>query len=349
MRLKRILLLSLLFLILLAGFLYYAFQDVLFHPRIDPIPAGAYIVPWMSPNPSISTLLGIPLDQLPWNLDTAMAGALRLDMTFTIPVPGQTRVVPSTVYIGHDAEYLYVGGSFSGIGPDPNSNAQGGYPDYFNILFDVANSGVLTFPEAGSTMSVDVSPPGAKPLPHGWYQDDVWRNYIDVVHRAAWDFADSTGMTALTVGSMAAEYDNSTGTLVIIFSRHLSLASYYKNSLQMSPSERWVMGFVLELGLWNILWNSPGIPYTDYVGDWPRNVYPYISNDSSWWPKLVIDLTKPPAKFPGQTSASASPTMSVSTSTGETMTQAHLQTSPSECTQLGQPSSLFQTTVGGAG
>jgi hypothetical protein len=303
MRLKRILLLSLLFLILAVGLVYYAFQNALVHPRIDPIPAGAYIVPWMNPNPSISSLAGIPLDLLPWNIDTAMTGALKLNITFTIPVPGQPRMVPSTVYLGHDAEYLYVGGIFYGIGPDPNSNAQDGYPDYFQILFDVADSGVLTFPEAGSTLSVDVSPPGALPLPQGWacplswwYQDDVWRNYINVIGRGAWDFADSIGMLAVTVGSMAAEYDNSTGTLVILFSRHLSLASYYKNSLQMSLGERWVMGFVLELGLWNFA----GVPYTDYVGDWPVNVYPYLSNDSSSWPKLVIDLTKQPATFPGQ-------------------------------------------------
>lgn len=306
MQLKTTLLFSLLFLILLVGFLYYAFPNILYHPRIDPIPAGAYIVPWMSPNPSIPSLLSIPLDQLPWNLDTAMTGALRLDVTFRIPVPGQPRTVPSTVYLGHDSEYLYIGGSISGIGPDPNSNAQAGYPDYFSTKFDVANSGVLTFPEAGSTLAVDVSPPGAKPLPHGWdsplfwlYEDDVWVNYIKAIGRAAWDYADNY-VSVSTLGIMAAEYDNSTGTLVVIFSRHLWNAGYFANSLQMSPGERWVMGFTLELGLSNFAGSAP---YTDYVDGWPRNTFPYLSNDSSWWPKLVIDLTKPPATFPGQTPA----------------------------------------------
>jgi hypothetical protein len=345
---KRIVLFAVLFSILIVSLFYFVLPNILYPLRIDKIPAGAYIVPWMEPNPSIFSLSGIPLDLLPWNIDTVMTGALKLNITFTIPVPGQPRVVPSTVYLGHDAEYLYVGGIFSGIGPDPNSNAQDGYPDYFQILFDVADSGVLTFPEAGSTMSVDVSPPGAKPLPQGWasplswwYQDDVWRNYVPEINRGGWDFAGNVGMLALTVGNMAAEYDNSTGTLVILFSRLLSLASYYKNSLQMSPGERWVMGFVLELGLWN--W--AGVPYTDYVGDWPGPVYPYLSDNSSWWPKLVIDLTKQPATFPGQTGASGSPTISASTSTGETMAEIRLCTSPSECTQLTQPSPLKQATL----
>lgn len=308
MRLKVVLLFSLLFLILVIGLLYYAFPNVLFRLRIDPIPAGAYTVPWMKPNPSINALLSIPFDQLPWNIDAVMAGALKLDMTFRIPVPGQTRVVPSTVYLGHDAEHLYIGGNFSEMGSNPNSNAQAGYPDYFNLLFDVANDGVLTFPESGSEMSVDVSPPGAKPPPQGWnsplvwwYQELVWRDYIPAVHRAAWDFADATGMTVSCLEGMAVEYDNSTGTLVIICSRHLWKAGYWtQNTLQMRSGERWVMGFLLELGLWNF---AGGVPYTDYVDGWPVNTYPYLSNDSSWWPKLVIDLTNPPPTIPGQNPA----------------------------------------------
>jgi len=303
MRLKRILSLSLLFLILAVGLVYYAFQNVLFRPRIDPIPAGAYIVPWMAPNPSISTLLGIPLDLLPWNIDTAMTGALRLNMIFTILLPGQTWVVPSTIYLGHDAEYLYVGGIFSGIGRDPFSNPQAGYPDYFDILFDVADKGVLTFPEAGSVMSVDVVPPGAKPLPHGWasplswwYQELAWQDYIPALHYASWDFADGYGMEAVTVGSMAAEYDNTTGTLVVLFSRHLSgVPGYYEDSFEMSPGERWVMGFLLQLGF-----AGEGSSYDVYQSSWPSSYF-WKSDNSSWWPKLAIDLTNQPATFPGQT------------------------------------------------
>jgi hypothetical protein len=303
MRLKRILLLSLLFLILAVGLVYYAFQNVLVHPRIDPIPPGAYIVPWMTPNPSISTLSSIPLDLLPWNIDTVMTGALRLDMNFTIPLPNQIQVVPSTIYLGHDAEYLYVGASFSGIGPDPFSTPQTGYYDYFDILFDVANKGVLTFPEAGSLVSVDASPPGAEPVPQGWasplvylYQELAWQNSQQVLHIPTWDFADAYGMEALTVGSIAAEYDNSTGTLVVLFSRKLSgAAGYYKNSFEMSPGERWVMGFLLQLGF-----AGENSLYNVYQSSWP-STYFWANNDSSWWPKLVIDLTKQPATFPGET------------------------------------------------
>jgi hypothetical protein len=299
MQWKRVLLFSLLFLILAVSTFYYVLPNVLFRPRIDAVPAGAYVVPWMRPNPSIQDLLRVPLDQLPWTLDAVMAGALRLDVTFRIAMPSGTRVIPSTVYLGHDADYLYMGGRFSGIGPNPFSNPQAGYPDYFDIKFDVANDGVLTFPEGGSMMEVVVSLPGPGTPPHGWntrlfwsYLDEVWRNYIAAVGRAAWDFADAYGMTVNTVGEMAAEYDNSTGTLVIISSRHLWRAGYYTNSFQMRPGERWVMGFLLELGLANPNNGANGHPvYGDYVDGWPINTYPYLSNDSSWWPKLVIDLT----------------------------------------------------------
>jgi hypothetical protein len=306
MRLVDILLFSLLLVILIGGFLYYALPYVLFRPRIDPIPAGAYIVPWMNPNPSIASLVGIPLDQLPWNIDTAMTGALKLNITFTIPLPGQTLVVPSTVYLGHDAEYLYVGGSFSGIGPDPFSTPQTGYPDYFDILFDVADSGALTFPEAGSVMSVIVAPPGSEPVPYGWvcptitfYQELGWQNYISAVGYASWDFAQGHGMNAVTVGDMVTEYDNSTGTLVILFSRHLGgVAGYYKNSFQMSPGERFVMGFLLQLGF-----AGEGSSYNIYQGSWPESNYFWSSNNSSSWPKLVIGLTNPPATYPGDAPA----------------------------------------------
>jgi hypothetical protein len=297
---KRILLFSLLFLILAGSLVYYALPKVLYHPRIDPVPPGAYVVPWMQPNPSIAALAGIPHDQLPWNLDTVMAGALRLNMTFTIPALAQARVVPSTVYLGHDAEYLYVGGNFSGIGRDPFSNAQAGYPDYFDILFDVPDRGVLSFPEAGSVMSLDVLPPGALLPPHGWaspiacwYQDLAWQNYIPAFGCGSWDFADGYGMLVHTVGLWAVEYDNSTGTLVVIYSRHLSFAGYYKNSLQMSPGERWVMGFLLQLGF-----AGEGSLYNVYQSSWP-STYFWKSSNSSWWPKLVIDLTNPPSAFTG--------------------------------------------------
>jgi hypothetical protein len=311
MRPNRVLLVSLLFLILLVSFLYYAFPNILFRPRIDAVPAGAYVVPWMSPNPSLDTLSKIPPPLLPWNLDSAMTGALRLDVTFRLSVSNQTRVVPSTVYLGHDANYLYVGAEFSGMGPNPFSNPGIGCPNYFDIKLDVPDKGVLTFPEAGSFMEVCVSVPGPGPPPNGWdtrlwwaYEDEVWQDYVPVVDRAAWNFADEIGMTVNTIGNAAAEYDSTTGTLVILFSRHLNKPGYYANSLQMKPGERWVMGFNLELGFANPNNGEPGQPvYGDIVDGWPINTYPYWSNDCSWWPKLVIDLTKPPATFPGKTTA----------------------------------------------
>jgi hypothetical protein len=296
---KRILLFSFLFLILAVSLVYYALLNVFYRLRIDPAPPGAYVVPWMRPNPSLEALASITPDQRPWDINAVMADALRLNITFRIPLGDQTRMVPSMVYLGHDSEYLYVGGNFSGIGPDPFSNPQAGYPNYFTILFDVTNSGVLTFPEAGSVMSVDVSPPGARPQPNSWaspiaywYQDLAWQNHIPALGYASWDFADGYGMSVCTVGLLAGEYDNSTGTLVVVYSRHLSLAKYYKNSLQMSPGERWVMGFLLQLGFTGV-----GSSYNIYQSSWPISTYFWASNDSSWWPKLVIDLTNPPPSF----------------------------------------------------
>ncbi len=307
MQRRTVLIFSILFLILIGSFLYYALPNVLFPLRIDSIPDGAYVIPWMRPNPSIESLQGIPLPSRPWVIDSAMTGALKLNMTFRIAIPGETREVPSTVYVGHDEEYLYVGGNFSGIGRNPYTNAQAYYGAYFNILFDVDNSGKLTFPEAGSTLEAVVPPPENHTM-HDYdspiiyyYMDKVWRNYIATVKRGAWDLADSTGMLVMTYGDMVAEYDNGTGTLVVLYARHLWKNGYYSNSLQMRPGERWVMGFMLELGFMN----PTGEAYEEYYDGWPRNAYPYLTNDASWWPKLAIDLTNQPTTFPGQTSSGA--------------------------------------------
>jgi len=309
MRRKRVLLVSLLFLILAVGTFYYVVSNFLLLPRVDAIPPGAYIIPWMTPNPSLDTISKIPPPLLPWNLDAVMTGALKLDVTFRLQVSNQTRVVPSTVYLGHDADYLYVGASFSGMGPNPYSSPGVGCPNYFDIKLDVANKGVLTFPEAGSFMEVCVSVPGPGPPPDGWntrfwwaYFDEVWQDYVPGVGHGGWNMANEVGMPVNTIGEGAAEYDNTTGTLVILFSRHLSKSGYYADSLQMKPGERWVMGFELELGFANPNDGQNGYPvYDDIVDGWPLNTYPYWSNDCSWWPKLVIDLTNPPKTIPGQT------------------------------------------------
>ncbi len=302
MRRRTVLIFSILFLILAVSFLYYALPNILFPLRIDPMPDGAYVIPWMRPNPSI------PLLWHPWVIDTVMTGALKLNMTFRIAIPGETRVVPSTVYVGHDEEYLYVGANFTGIGRNPYTNAQAYYGAYFNIHFDVDNSGQLTFPEAGSTLEAVVPPPENHTM-HNYdspiiyyYMDNVWENYMATVRRGAWDFAGNAGMPVQTHGDMVAEYDNGTGTLVVLYARHLWKDGYYSNSLQMRPGECWVMGFMLELGFMNPF----GDTYEDrnHYDGWPRNAFPYLTNDASWWPKLAIDLTKQPTTFPGQTPTS---------------------------------------------
>jgi len=311
--LKRILLFSILFLILVVGLFYYVLPKVLYRPRRDTIPSSAHVVPWMRPNPSVDALAQILPWERPWDLDAAMSGAWKITTTFRIAVPSGTRVIPSTVYLGHDAEYLYVGGRFSGMGTNPNSNAAEEYMNFFYILFDVAGDGVLSFPESGSDLGVIV-PVKTEPQDAGWhtrlalgYEDNVWQDdmsmYRPAETKGGWNFAENIGMHIYTVGNAAAEYDNSTGTLVILFSRHLSRPGYYTtNALQMKPEECWVMGFLLELGFSNLA-GPTGDPYADYVDGWPQKGYPYLSNNASWWPKLAIDLSNPPPPFqqqPGQ-------------------------------------------------
>jgi len=304
MRLKGILLFSLLFLILAVSLFYFVLPNLLFPLTIDKIPVGAYIVPWMEPNPSIAVLRTYqqnPYGPPPFNIDSVMAGALKLNMTFNISVTGGTRIIPSTVYLGHDMDYLYVGGEFTGMGLNPNNGPNVTLFNYFNILFDVNDNGKLTFPEAGSQLPVlvynDTWTTG------GLYHDLLWDNYVSQFGRACWVFAEDycfpNAPPGMTMANGFAEYDHPTGTLTIIFARCLRLSAMSGiDALQMRPGERWVMGFVLELGFGRYV---SGTPFSDNVGDWPGPVYPYLSNDSSWWPKLVIDLTNQPATFPSET------------------------------------------------
>jgi hypothetical protein len=288
---RRILLFSLFFSILAGSLIYYVFLPrSVDHPlRIDAIPADAYVIPWMQPNPTISTLNSL---MSPWNVDAVMAGALRLDMVFNITTDNQTRVVPSSVYLGHDLDYLYVGGKFQQMFTNPASGSNLTLPNYLNILFDVDNDGKLESPESGCRLSVLVYEDEWKTS--GWYRDLVWVNYSSYFHRAIWMFGDQYKPGSSVAGvEAAAEYDNSSGTLTILFSRHLRLSEIADiNALQIRPGERWVMSFVLELGY--ATWYGD---LSDFVDGWPRNIYPYLSNDSLWWPKLVIDLTNPPPSF----------------------------------------------------
>jgi len=154
---KRVLLFSLLFLILAVSLFHYVLPNVLHPLRKDQIPAGAYVVPWMRPSPSIEKLnlnAQQPYGPPPFDIDSVMVNALRLSMTFNISVPGGTRVIPSTVYLGHDSDYLYVGGKFRGMGMNPVSTPNDTVPHVFSVFFDVKDDGVLEQPESGSDFGV---------------------------------------------------------------------------------------------------------------------------------------------------------------------------------------------------
>jgi hypothetical protein len=139
-----------------------------------------------------------------------------------------------------------------GRNPASNSSEHPGWiePNYLEIFFDVANDGVLAFPESGSGFGVNID------KETNWrtnmissVEDMVWTNYKSVSKSARWVFAIDVGMNVRTWGLADAQYDNSTGTLIFIFSRYLWKPGYYtSNALQMRPGERWVMGFLLELG-----------------------------------------------------------------------------------------------------
>jgi hypothetical protein len=272
--------------------------------RIDAIPPDVYFVPWMRPNPSLEELKAMPgMDGPPWDIDSAMADALKLNMTFRIVCQhgtiNETRVVPSTVYLAYDMNYLYVGGKFNGMGRNPASNSSDNpgtiLANYFQILFDVKNDGVLTNPESGSTFAVTIDENANWRTRMTWWVEDMVWGYYPAARRVSWAPATDVGMNVRTWGLADVQYNNSTGTLAFIFSRYLWMPGYYMdNALQMRAGERWVIRFVLELG-----YNTWFATYSDFVDGWPRNTYPNLltDKDSSWWPKLVIDLTNPPSEF----------------------------------------------------
>jgi hypothetical protein len=297
---KRILLFSLFFSILSGSLIYYVLPHILLYSlRIDTIPPNAYIVPWMRPNPPIEELNRnpqLPYGPPPFDIDDVMTDALKLNMTFRINIPNGTRVVPSTVYLGHDLDHFYVGGKFSGMYTNPASTNERTVPNIFKIFFDVANDGVLKQPESGSDLPAYITSKGAEVW---FYHDLVWMDYVPEYRRASWILADSyydlyfhKAQPDFAVGNMITEYDNSTGTLIILFSRFLWLPSISEvNALQIRTGERWAMGFLLELGY------NTNSENGEFVDGWPQKTYPYLTNDASWWPKLVIDLTNPPPDF----------------------------------------------------
>jgi hypothetical protein len=248
----------------------------------------------MRPTTPISSLLAATS---PWDIHAVMQGALQLNMTFHITTRNETRVIPSTIYIEHDLDYLYVAGEFKGMGTNPTNEPEMMYPNYLDMFFDAADDGKLTFPEAGSSLSSIISSDTWHTS--GWYRDHVWTN-VTQFKRESWIFGDEyyddyrdCAEPASSCGMCNSEYDNATGTLTVIFSRRLYVPEIaVSDALQIRHGECWVVGFMFELGLTN--WNGQ---WADYVDGWPQKFYPYLSNDCSQWPKLAIDLTNPPASF----------------------------------------------------
>ena len=288
-----------LFLVLVVGLLYHIVPGILYPLRIDDVPEDAYIVPWMRPNPSIAELSSHPQyvgGPVPFNINSVMAGALTFHITFRIEIPnGEVRVVPSTIYLGHDLEYLYIGGEFIGMGLNPYKDPDNPsliLPNFFEILFDVANDGILAFPESGSRISVCISQDG------GWvcfYHDLLWC-YSKSDKSMGWSLEDNycfpNAPPPRAIGQMTVAYDNSTGTLIVLFSRHLRWSKNADiNALQIRPGERWVMRFLLRLGY------ATYTIYGMYDDTWPQHKYNDNSNDTSQWGKLCIDLTNPPPQF----------------------------------------------------
>lgn len=309
--LKKTLLLSMLLSVLVFSLFHYVLPSILHPLRIDTIPADAYIIPWMQPNPSFETLQDRWWSKEPWDIDDTMTNALKLYITFNITTRNGTRTIPSTIYLGHDKDYLYIGGKFVGIGTNPTSPSEGDeQTNFFNIYFDTKNDGILTPPESGSRFTISFFPSntsqwGFSAVAYG-AEDMVWANHPEYSNpdRQRWLSAEyvyfeyvyfeyvyfySGHMPPPAIKSFATKYDNSTKTLYSLFSRYLNWSPNTGcNKLQMRAGECWVMGFILELGY------SPTTGTDVLIDGWPRNTYPYLDNDSSWWPKLVIDLTNPP-------------------------------------------------------
>lgn len=295
---KRVLIFSLLFLILVFGLFYYFLQNIPPPLRVDTVPPGAYVVPWMQPSSSFEDLHTDMLRYGTFDIDAVMANALKLSMTFNVTMwDGTTRVIPSTVYLGHDSQYLYIGGKFVGMYTNPASKPNDISPQMFEIYFDTADTGVLTYPESGSGFGVQISVPQDAIM--SWqYWDLLWAYDQYMWHSMIWmpsgNYQPSQAMPLTEVGD-ACGYENSTGTVIMLYARLLRCPGNAEfNTLQMRPGERWVMGFLVQLWYQN-LYNSTRHFAVD---GWPKTTYGEWSNDSSWWPKLVIDLTNPPSTIP---------------------------------------------------
>lgn len=276
------------------------FSNASYPLRIDSVPSGAYVVPWMMPCTNITQL------SEGYDIDQVMAYAMKFDITFKIETTNGTGIIPSTIYLGHDSEYLYVGGKFVGMGSNPATPPHGWTPpNVFSIFFDTANSGTLTTPESGSGVGVNIDVP-QETLVADSYEDIVWVYEPNIYKRMIWMPASNylgpiKGQTVTGIRAQACTYDNSTGTITILLARFLRKPDMREiNALQIRSGERWVMGFLLQLEYQTDFINQTTNWPINWADGWPRNVYQKWSNDSSWWPKIVIDLTNPPSIIPGQ-------------------------------------------------
>jgi hypothetical protein len=305
---KRVLILALLLIILSIGAYYYVLPRILgfYNVREDPVPLSAYVVPWMQPGISTSEL-NDPTSSWRnklWDIDMIMSSALKLNITFTISVPNGTRVIPTTIYLGHDTDYLYVGGKFTGIYRNPADTENETFGQYFAIYFDADNDGKLSFPESGSRYDAgyyneNIHPSGFWGCDDMIWGPDVWNSQQQSTWESASNYFENqhASLSTQAATSLAWEYDNSTGTWSILFSRYLLQSSDRNtNAFMMRSGERWVVGFNLEIGYF------AGNIGTDMLCDgWPQTTYPYLTNDASSWPKLAIDLGHPPTWLLPQT------------------------------------------------
>lgn len=302
---RRILFLSLLFIVLTVSLIVVLnpFQ----HPlRRDNVPSGAYVSPWMQPKSSLNALASMAQSSLPWNIGFVMQGSLRIDATFNVPLTNGTRSIPATIYFGHDPSTLYVAGVLHCIYGNPTSSASVFYTDYFRVYFDSDNDGIVTQPESGSMDSF------TEPCPFlpthcnstswiypftAFYHDETWFDNALGSGNPGWGFPQDYCQQPTSLVAWASEYFIPNGTWTFAFSRLLNVPDSCLNSLQMRAGERWAIGFIMEVGYSNGSPIGGQSPYQDFVGGWPRNTYPDLNQDASWWPKLVIDLANPPTKY----------------------------------------------------
>jgi len=243
----------------------------------------------MKPSSSFEELRAKTMLRGTFDVDAAMANALKINMTFRIDMwDGTTRVIPSTVYLGHGSQYLYVGGKFVGMGSNPMSDANSSEPECFQVLFDATNKGVLETPESGSMFGVNVRVPDDT-LWIWQYHDVVWVYDSTQYKHMMWMPSDNyySGHIPVSMEDEACGYENSTGTVTVLFSRFLRLDNTGINMIR--PGERWVLGFLFELWYQKELDNR--------VDGWPQKTFGVWSSNSSWWPKMVIDLTNPPSTY----------------------------------------------------